>query len=499
MACAGTLSVAVWEYVRFSGTWIAYPPDTCEKLERARIKGETKTETKVPVDIPGNDVRAHFVDIVTMQQVFGDVHDHCAASPVRRNLYPLDSAPAKGVHWEWRTNGGKWYTYSVQLSCLIEKAKEQGLTRINLQEHYPECIYTVEFPAMHQRNNFSGFRRVIRRVEGKNYPLTTDAITCPGVDLNNPERKLDPAELIPPKTEDDSPEVTVIAISLPKKRRGRRSGRAVPSFGVPCTSEGASGTKNLKTEGFATLDNIKLPNNSWTDCSSQDPPETEGFLARHTADITGTVPTEDCSICCQPLVSCSSYNGSGKVVCLSQCSHHFHHACLAALYDSNPKAGYLQCPVCKVIYGVKHGNQPPGIMSYQALPFSLAGYEGSGTIQITYHIPAGIQGPEHPHPGIPYSARGFPRHGYLPNTEQGRRALKLLVEAWDRRLIFTIGQSTTTGEQDTVTWNEIHHKTEFGANHTGHGYPDPTYLDNLLAELQAQGVTNESARDYTDA
>uniref|UniRef100_A0A023GAI3 E3 ubiquitin-protein ligase n=1 Tax=Amblyomma triste TaxID=251400 RepID=A0A023GAI3_AMBTT len=177
----------------------------------------------------------------------------------------------------------------------------------------------------------------------------------------------------------------------------------------------------------------------------------------------------------------------------------FHHACLAALYESNPKAGYMQCPVCKVIYGVKHGNQPPGIMSFQALPFSLAGHEGSGTIQITYHIPAGIQGPGHPHPGMPYTARGFPRHGYLPNTEQGRRALKLLVEAWNRRLIFTIGQSTTTGEQDTVTWNEIHHKTEFGANRTGHGYPDPSYLDNLFAELHAQGVTDESARDCTDA
>uniref|UniRef100_A0A224YKX7 E3 ubiquitin-protein ligase n=1 Tax=Rhipicephalus zambeziensis TaxID=60191 RepID=A0A224YKX7_9ACAR len=488
MATAVTLSVAVWEYVRFSGTWTAYPPEACEKLERARIKSESKDETKVPIDIACRGVKAHFVDVVKMQQVFGDEEDHCSASPVRRNLYPLDSAPAKGVSWEWRTNSGKWYPYSVHLSCLIEKAKEHGLPKINLQDHYPECIYTVEFGGMHQRNNFTSFCRVIRRVEGKNYPLAPDAVTCPGVDLSAPERKPKPAELMPPAS-DDSSDVTVVAEILPKKRRGRRSSHTVSVAGNPCTSEGASDNKSLKTEGPNALDGIKLPDNSWTD-TKQEPLGPEEFLAKHTVDVIGTIPAEDCSICCEPLVSSSSYNSSGRVVRLAHCSHHFHYACLAAMYKSNSKASYLQCPVCKAIYGVKRGNQPPGIMNFQVLPFALPGYEGCGTIQITYHIPAGIQGPEHPRPGLPYTARGFPRHGYLPNNDQGRRALKLLVDAWDRRLIFTIGQSTTTGELDTVTWNEIHHKTECGSNHTGHGYPDPSYLENLLAELRVHGVTD---------
>ena len=38
-----------------------------------------------------------------------------------------------------------------------------------------------------------------------------------------------------------------------------------------------------------------------------------------------------------------------------------------------------------------------------------------------------------------------------------------------------------------MVWNEIHHKTEIN-NHSGHGYPDPNYLDNVLRELAAQGV-----------
>ena len=66
-----------------------------------------------------------------------------------------------------------------------------------------------------------------------------------------------------------------------------------------------------------------------------------------------------------------------------------------------------------------------------------------------------------------------------------------MVVAWKRRLTFTIGQSTTTGESDTVTWNEIHHKTELGSNISGHGFPDDKYFDNVLQELAVQGVTEK--------
>lgn len=72
-----------------------------------------------------------------------------------------------------------------------------------------------------------------------------------------------------------------------------------------------------------------------------------------------------------------------------------------------------------------------------------------------------------------------------------RQVLELLKVAWKRRLIFTVGTSSTTGETDTVVWNEIHHKTEIDRNVTGHGYPDPNYLQNVLAELAAQGVTED--------
>ncbi|KAJ4918952.1 hypothetical protein JOQ06_021296 [Pogonophryne albipinna] len=210
-------------------------------------------------------------------------------------------------------------------------------------------------------------------------------------------------------------------------------------------------------------------------------------------------PEEDCTICMEALAGPSGYKGPGvggisraeSVGRLAQCGHQYHLQCLVAMYNNGNKDGSLQCPTCKTIYGVKTGNQPPGKMEYHVIPHSLPGHPDCKTIRIIYNIPPGIQGPEHPNPGKPFTARGFPRHCYLPDSEKGRRVLRLLLVAWDRRLIFSVGTSSTTGESDTVIWNEVHHKTEFGSNLTGHGYPDPGHLDNVLEELKAQGITEE--------
>ncbi|KAM6909555.1 E3 ubiquitin-protein ligase DTX4a isoform 1-T2 [Xenentodon cancila] len=211
------------------------------------------------------------------------------------------------------------------------------------------------------------------------------------------------------------------------------------------------------------------------------------------------LPEEDCTICMEPLAGPSGYKGPGvsgisraeSVGRLAQCGHQYHLQCLVAMYNNGNKDGSLQCPTCKTIYGVKTGNQPPGKMEYHVIPHSLPGHPDCKTIRIIYNIPPGIQGPEHPNPGKPFTARGFPRHCYLPDSEKGRKVLRLLLVAWDRRLIFSVGTSSTTGESDTVIWNEVHHKTEFGSNLTGHGYPDPGHLDNVLEELRAQGITEE--------
>ncbi|KFM00809.1 putative E3 ubiquitin-protein ligase DTX2, partial [Aptenodytes forsteri] len=232
------------------------------------------------------------------------------------------------------------------------------------------------------------------------------------------------------------------------------------------------------------------------------PTEPEAVVKKYLEEVKGSSADEDCIICMEKLSSPSGYGDACEcstikpetVGRLTNCQHSFHMLCMLAMYSNGNKDGSLQCPSCKTIYGEKTGTQPKGKMEVSTFPQSLPGHKDCGTIQIVYHISRGIQGPEHPNPGMPYTARGFPRYCYLPDNEKGRKVLELLRVAWKRRLIFTVGTSSTTGESNTVVWNEIHHKTEMDTNLSGHGYPDPNYLDNVLAELAAQGVTEDCLR-----
>ena len=64
---------------------------------------------------------------------------------------------------------------------------------------------------------------------------------------------------------------------------------------------------------------------------------------------------------------------------------------------------------------------------------------------------------EHPNPGEPYI--GVHLTAYLPDNGEGRKVARLLRKAFDSRLVFTIGRSVTTGKENRVLWNDIHHKT----------------------------------------
>ncbi|XP_027888385.1 putative E3 ubiquitin-protein ligase DTX2 isoform X1 [Xiphophorus couchianus] len=219
-------------------------------------------------------------------------------------------------------------------------------------------------------------------------------------------------------------------------------------------------------------------------------------------EVVADAPEEDCIICMEQLSNPSSYEtppseeggqsiapeAVGKFI---KCGHTLHMLCMLAMYNNGTKDGSLQCPSCKTIYGEKTGTQPKGKMEIYSVAQSLPGHPDCGTIQIIYSIPPGLQGPEHPNPGQPFTCRGFPRFCFLPDNDKGRKVLELLKVAWMRRLIFTVGTSSTTGEHDTVVWNGIHHKTEMMSNLSGHGYPDPNYLDNVLSELASQGVTED--------
>ncbi|XP_013419977.1 uncharacterized protein LOC106180514 isoform X2 [Lingula anatina] len=137
---------------------------------------------------------------------------------------------------------------------------------------------------------------------------------------------------------------------------------------------------------------------------------------------------------------------------LKRCGHSFCKECLSRALKIQNK-----CPICGDLLGEQRGNQPKGTMSVSYERESLPGYEGSDTIVIDYDFPSGKQKEEHPNPGEPY--KGTRRRAFLPNNAEGREILKLLDRAFKAKLLFTIGRSVTTGQDNVVVWNDVHQKT----------------------------------------
>ncbi|XP_052647131.1 E3 ubiquitin-protein ligase DTX3L [Harpia harpyja] len=166
---------------------------------------------------------------------------------------------------------------------------------------------------------------------------------------------------------------------------------------------------------------------------------------------------------------------------LRKCNHAFCKSCIdqAMTYKQT-------CPVCNTVYGLMKGDQPEGTMSTRTLSSALPGYPKCGTIEITYSMHSGIQTSNHPNPGKPYCATS--RRAYLPDNKEGREILQLLRRAFNQKLIFTVGQSRTTGAKGVITWNDIHHKTSTTGGPTNFGYPDPEYLKRVRSELKARGI-----------
>lgn len=190
-------------------------------------------------------------------------------------------------------------------------------------------------------------------------------------------------------------------------------------------------------------------------------------------DSNDSVELEDCVICMESITDPE----------VLQCGHKFCKSCIKRSFEAfQPK-----CPSCGRLFGLMRGNQPKGTMTVTTSPRSLSGYEKHKTIVLLYSIPSGIQDERHPNPGQQYN--GTQRQAYLPDNTEGREVCKLLRKAFDAGLVFTVGRSSTTGRDNQVIWNDIHHKTsEIGP----YGYPDPLYLMRVKEELKAKGISSST-------
>lgn len=235
----------------------------------------------------------------------------------------------------------------------------------------------------------------------------------------------------------------------------------VEAVGSLCTEE----TIVLRATGDGSPEPLDLPTlTSWVEI-----------------DDSCTFKDDSCPICMDGLLE----DPARKAVRLGNCTGHGYHAdCITDSFKHKP-----MCPVCSFVYSPLLGNQPDGTMRVKRYPrsrLSLEGHEAFGVIQIDYHFPSGRQGSGHPHPGVPF--QGTSRVGYLPDSPEGNEVGNLLKRAFRARLTFQVGRSVTTGQDNCVVWNGIHHKTSPTGGETSFGYPDATYLQRVKSELALKGI-----------
>ncbi|XP_029468488.1 probable E3 ubiquitin-protein ligase DTX2 isoform X2 [Rhinatrema bivittatum] len=512
-----SMAVVVWEWKNEFGRWRPYSGKVCCYIEhRMQAHQSQKGQQAVPgnasISLGQVDPRLapYIIDIPNLVQFRQDTG---TVRCIQKTLYPINSAPARGVYWEWMNDEGSWTVYEMGISDFLEKNLATGQQIVDLG-----CFgynYSIDIASLIQINNSSGFKRKIRRGMGAPYPVTSTTVSVHKGVTCSCQQCLASGGVGP-----ISSRLRHSMINQPSSFASHSSSQApAAASSVPYSKPSQSGAKSrLYTNSpwpSSTLAPAAgpLPSNGISSPSLSVQLHRPSRIYQALADITSDPehivmkyldktdgpPDEDCIICMEKLMAASGYSDvmqsntvqPDMVGKLKKCGHAFHMLCILAMYNNGNKDGSLQCPSCKAIYGEKTGTQPDGKMEVHAMPHSLPGHLDCGAIHIVYTIHPGIQGPEHPNPGRPYTARGFPRHCFLPDNSKGRKVLELLRMAWKRRLIFTVGVSSTTGETDTVVWNEIHHKTEMGSNTNGHGFPDPNYLDNVLAELAAQGVTED--------
>eukprot|EP00271_Cylindrocystis_brebissonii_P016758 TRINITY_DN4119_c0_g1_i3.p1 TRINITY_DN4119_c0_g1~~TRINITY_DN4119_c0_g1_i3.p1 ORF type:complete len:518 (+),score=68.78 TRINITY_DN4119_c0_g1_i3:110-1555(+) len=475
---------AVWEWLDDYGFWAEFDPDAGDCLEA----GWAQSTPRVPLYLLPYEDASHDA-IFDSQDGWMEDPDSPA---VLRQLRRIQSTPSDIPLWKWwHQETSVWHAHDAATSALIEQswvqvAQSSAQNRALTQGAFP---ITVNGKAT----------RAVFATEG--WQENRDTLRRRGI------RRRWPMLLRVPSANPDAPPSV-----------GVNPAHAATSLGAMAVNNNGNGG-NAPQSVFRTLGSLFFSRFGGAGAAAQNgglnypggasaptaidpalPYDAEKTFVPVDAKDLGE--NEDCVVCFDALIeteseassNCSSSSSSGhsregssEIVKLSNCVHAFHRRCIEQWFKRR-----LSCPECTKLYGTIFGTQPVAgaSMFVDVHPYSdtwrIEGFADTGVIEMTFMFDDGIQGPEHPKPGMAYT--GTVRTAFLPDNGPGQEILKLLQVAWDRRLLFTVGRSASRNVDNTVCWNGIHLKTSLKGGPTCFGYPDETYFARVKGELRDQGV-----------
>ncbi|CAD7698427.1 unnamed protein product [Ostreobium quekettii] len=348
--------------------------------------------------------------------------------------------------WCWWGPGGEWMCYNEEDSRKVEDAFIRQTRTFILDTNGYQ--YVIDLHDMSQRNTSSGRKRQIWRCSDE----VPDGVTLYTFTWDG-----EPYDLVT---------CAYLSICMAQGRATCSFYISRRKFTVDFREMFQRSTETGRLRSVALGPELK--------------PIPRGRLGLRPEDVVmehATTAEDTCSICLDGFAD-------EPPVRLKLCrGHYFHRACVEQAFQRKSS-----CPVCSKIYQPLFGTQPPGQMIVRRRhDMTLPGVGFPGAIVIKYIFPHGIQKPEHYHPNAEYM--GTKRVAYLPWTREGEQVAELLLRAFRHRLTFAIGRSATTGLEDCVIWNGIHHKTNVQGGPGNHGYPDSGYLQRVREELQAFGIS----------
>ena len=164
--------------------------------------------------------------------------------------------------------------------------------------------------------------------------------------------------------------------------------------------------------------------------------------------------------------------------------HYFHVDCLEPWLNPPDGEARNSCPTCRGVVHRVLGPQPPGggVVQFD-VPAVSEGYTRqtcpAGSIRLGFHLPAGCTPDGRMHTGLRVDGSCC----YLPATDDGRDLAKLLVRAWEQRLLFRVADDGS----GRVVLNGIELKHAL----CGGGvlaYPDANYPYYLRDKLKSLGI-----------